>query len=254
MPWYFYGKTGSLVTPRSPSVVAPGQIVVSVLPYTATPPEGYLFCNGQSLLKNDYLDLFSEIGTAFGSVDANHFTLPDMRSRFPRSVTLASAGIGAGPGTGGAASHTHTLPAHTHAVSTGAHTHSLPSHSHTIPNHTHPLSLVHKHGSGTLATGNPTPTRNDNDTDEDGPPYQWGTTEIHTHGGNVNGETGNVNSGADTTGSGGSASGPVSTLATGMNALTSTSGSGTSGSGGGGVSSSGSNLPPYFTCSYLIKT
>ena len=37
---------------------------------------------GTSLLRTDYPDLFNEIGTRYGSVDATHFTLPDMRSKF----------------------------------------------------------------------------------------------------------------------------------------------------------------------------
>lgn len=47
-------------------------------------PAGWLLCHGQSLLRADYPDLFGVIGTAYGSVDATHFTLPDMRLKFPR--------------------------------------------------------------------------------------------------------------------------------------------------------------------------
>lgn len=253
MPWYFYGREGTLVTPKPPSTLAPGQIVLSPLPYTSTPPDGFLFCNGQSVLKNSYLDLFAEIGVAFGSININEFTLPDFRSRLPRGIISLAQGVGNVSGVGGATSHTHTLGSHTHAVS-DTHTHTMPAHTHTEPNHNHDL-INHTHTSGTLATGAASPTRNDNDTDEDGPPYQWGTTEPHTHGGNVNGLTGGVNDiNPD--------DGPTSTdgsqagfgLATGNNSLDSGTSSGNSGSFGAVVSESASNLPPYLTCSFLIKT
>lgn len=62
-----------------------------VLPYAgASAPTGYLMCNGASVLRADYADLFSAIGTAFGSVDGTHFTLPDMRGRIPVGVGSGS--------------------------------------------------------------------------------------------------------------------------------------------------------------------
>lgn len=45
----------------------------------STAPSGWLLCQGQSLLRTDYPDLFNVIGTAFGSVDSTHFSLPDAR-------------------------------------------------------------------------------------------------------------------------------------------------------------------------------
>lgn len=49
-------------------------------------PDGYLFCNGASLLRADYPDLFALIGTTYGAVDGDHFNLPDYRGRFFRCV------------------------------------------------------------------------------------------------------------------------------------------------------------------------
>lgn len=52
----------------------------SIVPYGgSTAPAGWLLCQGQSLLRTDYPDLFNVIGTAFGSVDSTHFSLPDAR-------------------------------------------------------------------------------------------------------------------------------------------------------------------------------
>ena len=49
-------------------------------------PMGNLFCDGASYLRSDYPQLFSVIGTAFGSVDSTHFNVPDMRGIFARGV------------------------------------------------------------------------------------------------------------------------------------------------------------------------
>jgi len=50
----------------------------------ATPPAGFLECNGASLLRTSYADLFAAIGFAWGAVDGTHFNIPDLRGRFPR--------------------------------------------------------------------------------------------------------------------------------------------------------------------------
>ena len=54
-------------------------------------PKGWLECNGASLIRNDFIDLFNIIGTTYGSVDANSFNLPDLRGEF---IRCWSHGIG----------------------------------------------------------------------------------------------------------------------------------------------------------------
>lgn len=56
----------------------------SMLWFTETPPTGWVELNGASLSRTTYADLFAVLGTRYGTVDANHFTLPDMRGYFPR--------------------------------------------------------------------------------------------------------------------------------------------------------------------------
>jgi microcystin-dependent protein len=76
----------------------------AVVPYAgAAAPTGFLLCNGASVLRTTYADLFTAIGTAFGSVDGTHFTLPDMRGRTPVGVgsntysfTFASTDVNTG--------------------------------------------------------------------------------------------------------------------------------------------------------------
>lgn len=51
---------------------------------TETPPTGFLECDGSSLLRATYADLFAIIGTDYGYADATHFNLPDYRGEFLR--------------------------------------------------------------------------------------------------------------------------------------------------------------------------
>lgn len=108
----------------------------SVFDYAGTAaPSGYLLCFGQAVSRSTYSDLFTAIGTTFGSGDGSTtFNLPDLRGRVAAGkddmggsaanrITAAGSGItgttlGAAGGT-----QTHTLttaemPAHTHTLTT----------------------------------------------------------------------------------------------------------------------------------------
>jgi microcystin-dependent protein len=50
-------------------------------------PLEYLVCDGTSYLKTLYPELFSVIGTTFGSADGTHFNVPDMRGVAPKAST-----------------------------------------------------------------------------------------------------------------------------------------------------------------------
>lgn len=95
---------------------------------TTTAPSGFLLCDGSSLLRATYADLFTAIGTTYGTVDGTHFTLPDLRGRAiimvdgaANRITAASTNGGNADTIGGVGgTETHTLitaesPAHTHA-------------------------------------------------------------------------------------------------------------------------------------------
>lgn len=86
----------------------------------STAPVGYLICDGASILRTDYPDLFTVIGTQYGSVDATHFTIPDIRGRVivGKSTDTEFDVLGE---TGGEKAHLNTsaesgVPAHNHAV------------------------------------------------------------------------------------------------------------------------------------------
>lgn len=55
-----------------------------------TIPDGYLLCNGASLSRTEFPELFEVLGTKCGSVDSAHFTLPDTHHRFLEGTTTIS--------------------------------------------------------------------------------------------------------------------------------------------------------------------
>lgn len=91
---------------------------------SAAVPAGYLLCQGQSLLRAEWPDLFAVIGTTYGAADVTTFSLPNLTDRVP----LGAGSVGRSRGAvGGAETVTLTtaqIPAHTHG-SAGAHTHTM---------------------------------------------------------------------------------------------------------------------------------
>lgn len=89
--------------------------------------QGWIKCDGRSLSRTTYSDLFEIIGITYGSDNATTFKLPDCRGR-----VLGAIGAGSGLTSRSAGSligsetHTMTIP-------------EMPSHSHTIndPGHSH---------------------------------------------------------------------------------------------------------------------
>jgi len=250
MPWYFYDKGGSLVTPIAGGTLAAGSIVMSVLPYTSAEPDGYLFCDGQSILRSSYLDLFTEIGTIFGAVDISHFNVPNMQSTMPRGITAFAAGMGSG---GGSKTHDHAIGNHQHLMASN-HSHTMPAHSHSFPSHDHPNSN-HQHSNGTLVVQATAQTYPNTDYIEV-PPFPAGAVHTvyeespgagpHRHGTDVGGLTGNPSNINTGTATGSAASKTVNLTANNLSAL--------SGTGGAATSTAVTQLPPYFTNSFLIKT
>jgi len=113
-----------------------------------TDVNNWLICDGRSLSRTHYESLFSVIGTSFGAVDGNSFSLPDYRGRVPGVVGagpgLTSRSLGASLG---AETHTLTIPempTHQHTGTTdsaGTHNHGI-----TDPGHTHTYSGIQSQG------------------------------------------------------------------------------------------------------------
>lgn len=90
------------------------------------PPTGWLLCNGASVSRTDYADLFEAIGTTYGAGDeSTTFNLPDLRGRVSvgqladDDVYTYASTLGTSTGWG-ACQHQLSLaemPRHTHSVS-----------------------------------------------------------------------------------------------------------------------------------------
>ncbi len=80
---------------------------------TATPPTGFLLCNGQTASRAAYAALFAIVGTLFGAGDGSTtFTLPDYRDRMPvgAGTTYSANSLGG--------SKDSSLPSHNHTMAT----------------------------------------------------------------------------------------------------------------------------------------
>lgn len=108
-------------------------------------PSGWLLCYGQAVSRTTYAQLFSVIGTTFGTGDGSTtFNLPDCRGRVHAGKddmggTAASRLTNAGGGITGT----------TLGAAGGAETHTLTAAE--IPAHTHPIAAA---GGGTVAGAN----------------------------------------------------------------------------------------------------
>ena len=76
----------------SPSVV--GQIIMFG---ANTAPTNFLICDGTSYSRTTYATLFAVIGTSFGALDVNSFSVPDFRGVFPRGWNDTSSNSFADP-------------------------------------------------------------------------------------------------------------------------------------------------------------
>lgn len=117
---------------------------------------GWLKCDGRSVNRNQYANLFAVVGSAFGNDDSETFKLPDCRGR-----VLGTIGSGAGltarslGAVVGAETHTLTvgeMPSHSHTITDNGHTHSIPMSDAALTG-VGPSDDVTQGGSG-FATGN----------------------------------------------------------------------------------------------------
>ncbi len=138
----YQGKALQTVVPPDGSVtaakLAPGAVQAFVsgmlLPFAGTSaPTGWLFAYGQAVSRTTYADLFTAVGTTYGSGDGSTtFNLPDLRGRViagqddmggasANRLTDQSGGLDGDVlgDTGGSETHTLTvaeMPSHSHAT------------------------------------------------------------------------------------------------------------------------------------------
>ena len=232
---------------------------------TITPPSSnWLLCDGSAVSRITYSELFSVIGTIYGSGDGlTTFNLPNPVKKFFAGVddshTLILS-IGNFNHTHTEEAHRHDLGGHNHGIvhyhSLDTHNHSMnhnhgiPQHYHDFQNHTHTLAHVH-----TATTGGPSsaPTRN----------YVLSNT-IAASGGHTHTITFNTTvggSGAPSTNTtGGISSLTVSTYTnntTNASGNTSTynfnTGTNIDDTGDSSEANTTSNNPPYLACYWMIR-
>ena len=148
---FAYGMTptnspkGSAFQAVQPSVIPVGVIEMFA---GSTAPNGWLVCDGSTVSRKTYSDLFKIIGTTYGVGNSNDtFTLPDMRGRTP---------IGVGTGTYLTAT-TRTLASTTGAETATLLEANLPSHAHAFtPSGSLNTESSHTHGSANAGSHNHT--------------------------------------------------------------------------------------------------
>jgi microcystin-dependent protein len=143
------GTSGQVLTSNGAGALPSFQTLVAftsgmLMPYAgSSAPSGWLLCYGQAISRTTYADLFTAIGTTYGSGDGSTtFNIPDFRGRaaFGKDdmggsaasrLTTAGSGVdGSTLGTGGGSQLTQQ---HTHTVTDPGHNHTYNTKSSTAP-------------------------------------------------------------------------------------------------------------------------
>lgn len=154
---YLSGVTSAVQT-QLDAIVALTFPAGVMLPYggTSAPSSAWLVCDGSAVSRTTYANLFTAIGTTWGSGNGTTtFNLPDMR----RKTAVGSGGTGTSTlantvgSTGGEETHTLTsneMPSHTHTQNSHTHTGTTGTES---ASHTHQILAGHAGGSPCPADG-----------------------------------------------------------------------------------------------------
>jgi microcystin-dependent protein len=137
---------GSAFQPVQDTFISSGSIQMFA---GSVAPNGWLVCNGDTVSRSDYNNLFKVIGTTYGAGNSNTtFRLPDMRGRCPIGVgtgaSLTARTLGSNVGAETVTLAQTNLPPHTHTATVGTqsanHTHTGTSGGHSV-NHTHSYAI-----------------------------------------------------------------------------------------------------------------
>ncbi len=107
-------ESGQLVwvAPSNLSYSVPVGAVIQFAGSTA--PSGWLLCDGDTILRSEYPNLYNVINTTYGSTNTTDFILPDLRQRFPLGKKGASTPLGELGGQEYVTLDTTQVPSHNH--------------------------------------------------------------------------------------------------------------------------------------------
>jgi len=145
---------------------------------------GWLVCDGRSLSRSEYRELFDVIGTDYGFDDENHFNIPDFTSRVigmfglsSRLSSLTERSRGERIGVEAVTLTTNEIPSHSHTGtvdSSGSHAHTINDSGHT---HTGTTDSSGTHGHSVTDSGH----THTGTTDSSGTHGHSVTDSGHTH-------------------------------------------------------------------------
>lgn len=248
-------KGGSAdLTARLAAMIPPGTITMYG---AAAAPSGYLLCDGSAVSMETYAALYAVVGVTYGDPGGGDFNLPNLKDRFPVGKGVTTPHIVLGE-TGGSANT--TLVSHTHPVAgTVSGTTSL-AHGHSNGTVTGTTNIDHNHAAFASATA----TEVLNQYDVEGGAFAGIKTSTTLSGlagtsANVVGHAHTVDVPALGTTNIALASG-VATIpsqgatSTALSNGTLNGGTASASTTPAGGSATNTNLPPYLTVNFIIKT
>jgi microcystin-dependent protein len=146
-------------------------------------PNGWLICDGSTVNRSAYNNLFKVIGTIYGVGNSNTtFTLPDMRGRCPIGVgtgaSLTARTLGSNVGAETATLAQVNLPSHTHTTTVGT---QSANHTHTGTSGGHSANHTHSYGTPIGTTGAQVGIIDSVTASSSGTPQTGGNSVGHTH-------------------------------------------------------------------------
>ena len=118
------GPTGPTGPAATTAVALTGTVIMWAAPGSA--PDGYLKCDGSSVNKTIYSNLWFLLGNAYGPSTDTTFTLPNFNGRMPMGDFTTGIGTNGGSADATVVSHSHTAtssvtdPGHTHTMFNGS--------------------------------------------------------------------------------------------------------------------------------------
>jgi len=117
---YVDGVTSAIQTQINNIASVPTGVINPWAGVAASPPTGWLLCDGTAVSRSTYSTLFGIVGTAYGVGDnSTTFNLPNLKGKVPVGLDSTQTEFDTRGETGGAKTHTLTLaetPSHSHEL------------------------------------------------------------------------------------------------------------------------------------------